>query len=336
MVTSIPLLVGMTLVSTVIIWAGAILLESSSERLAAYYGLPAAVQGAVIVAIGSSFPELWSVVAATIQHGAFDLGVGAIVGSAIFNVLVIPALASLAGENTVEVNREIVYKEAQFYMLAVAVIIITFALAVIYNPGNGGLVGEINRPLAAIPLLLYGLYVFIQYLDASDYIADEVSGVNVGRQWLALLAGLALIVVGVEILVEAAVGFGEVFDTPSFLWGLTVVAAATSIPDAFVSVRTAKTGSDVTSVANVLGSNTFDLLVAVPVGVLIAGVASVNFAAAVPMFGFLTLATVMLFTFLRTDYELTELESYVLLATYAFFVGWVVAETFGWVNFVPG
>ena len=87
-------------------------------------------------------------------------------------------------------------------------------------------------------------------------------------------------------LVRAATGFGDLFDTLSFVWGLTVVAAGTSLPDAFVSVQAARRGEGVTSLANVLGSNTFDLLVAVPTGVLVAGTAAIDFAATVPMMGF--------------------------------------------------
>ena len=145
-----------------------------------------------------------------------------------------------------------------------------------------------------------------------------------------------MIVVAVEGLIQAALGFGEVFDTPSFLWGLTVIAAGTSLPDAVVSVRAAQSGKSVTSLANVLGSNTFDLLVAVPVGVLIAGSATVDFASIVPMMGFLTLATLILFTVLRTELALTTPEAYVLLGVYALFIGWLVLETTGVLGFIPG
>jgi len=103
-----------------------------------------------------------------------------------------------------------------------------------------------------------------------------------------------------------------------------------------VSVRTARAGRGLTSLGNVLGSNTFDLLVAIPVGVLIAGAVAVNFAVAVPMLGVLTLATVLLFAVLRTDLSVTDVEAYALLAAYGAFVAWVVAETVGLTNVVKG
>ena len=323
--------------ATGVIWVGSTLLESASENLSDYYGLPAVVQGAVVVAIGSSFPELATVVISTVRHGAFDLGVGAIVGSAIFNVLVIPAVSGLACDGEMESSRAVVYKEAQFYMLSVSVLVITFALGVIYNPVEAeGISGEVTRPLAAVPVALYGLYVFIQYQDVSDHGATPETDVNPYRNWALLAVSLVLIVVAVEGIVEAALAFGDAFGTPSSLWGLTVVAAATSLPDAFVSVRAARDGSGAVSLGNVLGSNVFDLLVAVPVGVLIAGSTVVNFAAAVPMMGFLTLATVVLFTVLRTDLELSDPEAATLVVVYALFVAWMVAETLGYLALVPG
>ena len=324
--------------ATGFIWLGSGWLEESAEHLSAYYGLPAVVQGSVVVAVGSSFPELASVVF-TAAAGTFNMGVGAIVGSAIFNILVIPALAGVASDGDLETNRTIVYKEAQFYMIAVSVLLVTFALAVIYEPIPGGpaLAGYLTRPLAAIPLLLYGLYLFIQYQDVGDHDADTPDDdASIGREWGRLAVGLVVILVAVEQLVSGVESLGHTFGIPAFLAGVTIIAAATSLPDTLVSVRSAKAGKGVTSLGNVLGSNTFDLLVAIPLGVLIVGSMPVDFAVAVPMFGVLTLATVLLFTFLRTDLSVTGLEAATLLFAYGLFVAWIIAETAGATSLIKG
>ena len=323
--------VAVVVVATALIWVGSTWLEESAERLSAYYGLPAVVQGSIVVAVGSSFPELMSVII-TAWGGSFGLGVGAIVGSAIFNVLVIPALSGVLTRTPLDANRTLVYKEAQFYMLAVSALVITFAFAVIYFPADGeaALNGTVTRPLAVIPLLLYGLYLFIQWQDVSDHESTDHDGdLNVPREWGRLVAGLLVILVAVELLVGAIKGLNAVFGIPEFLAGVTILAAATSLPDALVSVRAARGGKGVTSLGNVLGSNTFDLLVAIPLGVLIAGSAPVSFAVAAPMMGVLTVATILLFTMLRTDLVLTTAESYLLLIAYLVFVGWVIGETVG-------
>ncbi len=334
--SSPPLDVGVIVVATLVVWVGSGLLEESAEALGSYYGLPAVVQGSVIVAIGSSVPELASVVF-TALAGTFEMGVGAVVGSAIFNILVIPAFSALLTHEPLEANRAIIYKEAQFYMVAVAGLLITFAFAVIYVPVPGSaLEGDVTRPLAALPLLLYLLYVFIQWQDVNDYGVPEPGGIDVVREWGKLAVGLLLILVAVEQLVGSLESLSTTFGVPVFLAGVTVLAAATSLPDALVSVRTARAGRGVTSLGNVFGSNTFDLLVAIPVGVLIVGSAPVDFAVAVPMFAVLTVATVLLFTLLRTDLTLTDLEAAVLLVVYAAFVAWVVAESAGVTDVLKG
>ena len=337
------LLLGLAALATGVIWYGSTILESASERLAKHYRLPPIVQGAVIAAVGSSFPELSTTVISTLAHGAFELGVAAIVGSAIFNILVIPGLSGLIG-GRLRADLNLVYKDAQFYIISVATLLLTFSLAVIYYPApEGELVGTMNRAIAVVPVLLYGLYLFLQQQDVREQRQREeaeeaiVNGVSEEgndrvrplREWGRLVWSLAVIVVGVEGLVQAALGLGELLNTPSFLWGLTVVAAGTSLPDAFISVRAARKGEGDVSLANVLGSNIFDLLIAVPVGVLIAGATPVNFAVAAPMMGFLVLATVVLFAALRTELSLSRPEAGLLLGLYAVFVGWMILETLG-------
>jgi cation:H+ antiporter len=331
-------------VGTAVVWKGSELLEGASERLSVYYRLPEIVQGAIVVAIGSSFPELATVVMSTLVHGEFELGVAAIVGSALFNIMVIPALSGLVAKEQLTTNRDLVFKEAQFYMIAVAVLLLTFSFAVIYNPvesGNGDLEGELTRWLAILPLVLYVVYVFVQYQDTMDHQSDaDVSHIRPGREWVRLAASLLLIVAGVEALVRAAVNFGDILGTPSFLWGITIVAAGTSVPDAFVSVRAARNGKGITSTANVLGSNIFDLLCIIPIGVLIAGTAVINYSVAAPMMAVLTFATVILFLMMRTNMILSRSESWVLLALYGIFIAWISLESFNVVdmivNFPPG
>lgn len=333
---SVVTLLLLTVVTTAVVWKGSELLDEASQRLALHYGLPAVVQGAVIVAIGSSFPEVTSVVLGVLLHGTFDLGVGTIVGSAIFNILVIPAVSAI-GRSPLTVNRAVVYKEAQFYMLSIAVLLLTFSFGVIYNTDGAIGTSVIGRPLALIPLAVYGLYLFIQYQDISEYEPPvSEASIEIRREWLRLAGGLVLIVIGVEGLIRAALGFGELFDSPEFIWGLTVIAAGTSLPDAIMSVRAAARGAGEVSLSNVLGSNTFDLLVALPIGVLLVGSTTVNYDLAVPMMGVLTLATIVLFTIMRVKLRITRREAYFLLGCYGLFVAWIAAETFGYIATLPG
>jgi len=325
----------LALVSTAVVWVGSERLERAAARLSGHYGLPAAVHGAVVVAIGSSFPELSSVVISTLLHGEFSLGVGAIVGSAIFNLLVIPAVSALVSEE-LEATRDIVHKDAQFYIISVLVLFLTFALGATYVPGGTNEAAILTPTFALLPLATYGVYVFLQYQDTRDHTARRPEDVDPAREWVLLVGALLVIAVGVEGLVRAALDFGAAFGTAPFLWGLTVIAAATSLPDTLVSVRAAADDEDVTSLTNVLGSNTFNLLVAIPVGVILAGSATIDFLVAIPLMGFLAFVTIVFVVVTRTHLELTNTEAYALLGLYAAFIGWMILETLGTVDAVQG
>jgi cation:H+ antiporter len=339
MILSLLLWSGVSVVATAILWKGGEWLEASSEGLSIYYELPKIVQGAVVVAVGSSFPELSTAVLSTLIHGEFELGVAAIVGSAIFNILVIPACSGLSSRNPLQSNRDLVYKEAQFYIISVAVLLITFSFAAIFYPvssTSGIILGKMNRVLALLPIALYGFYVFIQYQDTMDFEPERSPDeINPLKEWGLLLLSLGVILAGVEMLVRAAISFGEILGTPSFLWGISVVAAGTSLPDAFVSIRSAREGEAITSLANVLGSNIFDLLVCIPMGVIVAGTATINYTVAAPMMGALTFATLLLFSFMRTDLILSKKESVTLLIVYGSFLVWMGLENFGLINSIP-
>lgn len=330
------------LVASAVVWKASSLLEKSAQSLSTFYQLPPLVQGTIITAVGSSFPELSTTVVSTLIHGEFDLGVSAIVGSAIFNILFIPGLSgAMAGK--ISIDSILVYKDAQFYITSVAVLLLTFSIAVIYYPVESNQIeGEITRAVALIPIALYFLYLFLQQQDTKEFQREmkekprkPAEEKGIGKEWLKLLVSLVLIVVGVEGLLRSAIFFGDYFQTPTFFWGVTVVAAATSIPDAFVSVRVARAGKGNVSIGNVLGSNIFDLLVAIPAGILIAGSSVVNFSIAVPLMLFLTLATILLFAFLRTSLYLKKWESWTLLILYGLFVTWMALENFDLINWVP-
>lgn len=146
------------------------------------------------------------------------------------------------------------------------------------------------------------------------------------------MGSVVLIIAGVELLLRVAITLGESLSTPTFLWGMTIVAAATSLPDTFVSVKASIAGRSESSVSNVLGSNIFDLLVAVPLAVMVTGAIAINFTQIVPMMTFLVVATIVMLVFMLRDMELNHRESTVMLALYALFGLWMALEAFGVMN----
>ncbi len=88
-------------VATVIIWKACNYLEEACHDLAICYGLPDSVKGSTVMAISSSFPELVTIVLATGIHGDFELGLATIIGSAVFNILVILGSSGLSRSGSV-------------------------------------------------------------------------------------------------------------------------------------------------------------------------------------------------------------------------------------------
>lgn len=319
------------LVSSLFVWKGGALLETSSEALSVHYKLPPVVRGSIIMAVGSSFPELSTTVISTLIHGKFDLGVSAIIGSAIFNILVIPALSVIVA-GKLDSNKILIYRDAQFYVISVIVLLFSFSLAAIYYPVAGeDIKGTITRPVALIPVLFYLFYFFFQMQETHDFKKGKTNNNKNGKiwkEWLKLIISLILIIASVEGLVRSAIFLGDYFNTPDFLWGIIVIATATSVPDAYVSIRVAVHKKGVVSLSNVLGSNIFDLLIAVPAGILIAGSSVVNFSIALPIMIFLIFVTLLLIVLLRWRLGLLSFEGWILLAFYLIFIIWMVLESF--------
>lgn len=328
-------LVAIALVGALLIYVGAHWLEPAANRIARAYQLPRIVQGAVLVAIASSFPEVASVVLAAARHGEFELGVAAVIGSAVFNVLVIPAVVVFANREAVKADRDLIYKDVQFYLLAIAVTFLTFTLAVVYAPTDGVSAGFITRELALLPLVLYGLYLVVQYLDIVEGASPPPeAGQSALRALPWFLAGIGAILLGVEALLHTSIELGRRFGTPTFLWGLTVVAIGTSLPDLMLSIRAIQADRPIVSLSNVFGSNTFDLLVAIPAGVLVAGSVVVTLEQAVPMFAFLVVATIIVMGAMRSALSISIKEAAVMAGVYLLFIGWMVFEAVGIIRLI--
>jgi cation:H+ antiporter len=127
-------------------------------------------------------------------------------------------------------------------------------------------------------------------------------------------------------LIRMVIDLGEMFTIPSYFWGATILAASTSIPDLFVSVKAAQRKLSNASLTNAFGSNIFDLLVVLPVGVITAGAVGFNYPRIIPMMMFLLFATVAFLVLARSGSELTNNNGKVLLTLYVGFIVWMGTE----------
>ena len=215
--------------------------------IAAKFRIPQIIIGLTIVAMGTSAPEAAvSITAAT--AGSADITVGNVVGSNIMNVLVILGLASAiipiaVGKSTLKIDIP--------FMIAISVIFLLL-----------GWDGTITRIDGLVLIALFAGYIGYMIWEAihSNEDGDEIKDMPVWKLLLSTVIGMALIIFGADVAVDAATKLAQIFGMSERFIGLTVVALGTSLPELFTSVTAARKGNADIAIGNIVGSNIFNIL----------------------------------------------------------------------------
>jgi len=248
---------------------GAELLVRGASRLAIAAGVSPLVIGLTVVAYGTSAPEMAVSLLATV-HGQPDVAVGNVVGSNIFNVLVILGISALIAP--LAVSAQLVRLDVPV-MVVVSVLLLPIARDGDISPLEGGLM--------LLALVVYTVYIVRQgRRETAQGPVVERPGrrgivIDIGR----VLIGLTLLVVGSRLLVEAAITIARDLGVSELVIGLTLVAAGTSLPELATSVLAAIRGERDIAVGNVVGSNIFNIIAILGVSAL-AGQGEVTISAA--------------------------------------------------------
>jgi K+-dependent Na+/Ca+ exchanger-like protein len=232
--------------------------------------------GATLMAIGSSAPELFVAIIAIFKPGGHgEIGIGTIVGSALFNLLVITGAVALVKKTTLAWQP--VVRDLVFYVVSIA--------ALFYVLQNG----YVSIIEAASFIVLYIIYVWavinwrkwFNYKVEEEEIEEEEDEIKEG--WMKVFIPfdwmlkvifpkpkyyfrvffLSIVFIGAVCLglVESAIIVSRILEVPEVVIALTVLAVGTSVPDMMSSVIVAKQGRDGMAVSNGIGSNIFDILI---------------------------------------------------------------------------
>ena len=322
----------------------------SLDQIAIRLKLPHNVAGASLMAMGSSAPELAIALLALFTAGGAhsDLGIATIVGSAVFNILVITGISAIA--RPANVSWRVIVRDIVMYIIAVAILLVTISD------------GVVTIPETILYLATYVVYLFILYQwesfapgkeeDVVEIIEEELadehtrSGIyyriteaisrviglamgNAKRNYVrAFFVSIALISVLSWFLVENAVAFAEAIHISPVIVALTILAAGTSVPDAFASLVVARQGRGEMAIANAVGSNIFDILVGLGLPWLLA-LLFLGDTITIGTEGLWTSAlvllgtVVLLFVFLTTNRKLSRWEGWILIGAYVVYVLWV-------------
>ena len=310
---------GAVILGLVLLVAGGEALVRGATALALRLKIPPAVVGLTIVAAGTSMPELVVSVQAALA-GSPALAVGNVVGSNIFNIAAILGVAALISPLRVQGNTV----RLEWPVMALA----AWQLHLLSRDGT------LDRLEGAF--FLGALVAFTAYLvhvvrrgatEAETQALESVSPQepDEGEPPLpaalgALLLGVALLVGGAHALVYGASEIARAVGVSEAVIGLTVVAAGTSLPELAASAVAAWKGRDDIAVANVVGSNIFNVLA-------IAGTTAIIHPLPVPAEIiardnlWMLAVSLLLLPLMRSDMRISRLEGAVLLAAFITYLG---------------
>ena len=339
---SFLLWVSLIVFASIAIWRAGDFFQPAADYVQEKHKLPESIKAAVIDAIASSFPEFCVAVIAVILLGRAEVGISSIVGSALYNVLIIPAAAGLVAKGPMKIGKEVVWRDSLMYFGVVILLLV----ALLAFPNAWGL------GVAALFILAYVGYIFwlnIDYRKHKRNLAHEDTDVSVSEdtdvsvsedvdasdegeeseleirdeshawKWISgmmLVMGLAS-----HILVEASIQLGDLLGIDAVIMGFIVIAAGTSVPDTVLSVLSAKRGNYDAAISNVFGSNIFDICICLSVPILLAlvltgAVTPVNLPQIELVYMLVGATALAIYLFWSDNYTLTKTKSTIMFGIY--------------------
>ena len=346
------------LVSLLLITASCIVIWRSShgfEVASDYLGrkLPPGIKGATLNAIASSMPEFLTTLFFLFylrSPEGFSGGLGVTSGSAMFNLLIIPALVviilfSIGKGRNIILNKKVLLREGVVLLIS-QVVFVSFLF-----------MGDLRASHGLIMVLIYMLYLGILFvitqrkktadpgydapvdtkrqhmliriiaLDITHLILNR-RDINRGRAWTLLGSSTLVMTFGTWLLVHATVQFGQETGIPLIFVAVVLSAAATSVPDTIISIKDARKGNYDDAVSNALGSNIFDIAFALGFPILLYNVIYGNtmtlnrdvLAFTQEVWVFLMLSTVLALAIMLTGKYFNRRKAFLLLGIYVLFL----------------
>lgn len=248
------------IISLVLLVVGANWLVDGAAAIARRYHMSEFVIGATIVGMGTSAPELVvSVVSSIGGHG--DIAIGNVVGSNIFNVLLILGITALL--MPIKYTRENIRRDIPIN-IGVSAFVIT--LCVLNKACDGGY--GLGRFSGILMLCLFAYYLWNSLRSGRDEQAasDDAAEVTTGYYRyvsvciISIVAGLAGLIYGGNLFVDSASAIARQWGVSEAVIGLTIVAGGTSLPELVSSVIAVTKQKGQMALGNIVGSNIFNLL----------------------------------------------------------------------------
>ena len=295
---------------------GADFMTDGAVSIAERLNIPSIVIGLTIVAMGTSMPEFCVSLVSALK-GTSDLAVGNVVGSNIFNVLLIVGVAAMV--SPMVISKSTVKKDVPwgvFSALALSLMCLDMQIS------------RIDALILAIGFIAFMAYTLISAKKGkNDQPAEEKEEKKEYKPIVAvgqILLGLAGLIVGSNIFVDAATEVAREFNVPEAVIGLTIVAGGTSLPELATSVVAARKGQSAIAIGNVIGSNVFNVLMIIGITGLICpmqiqGITVIDLSV-------MTAGIALLWLFSFTKFTVERWEGALLTAIFTGYMAWLIAN----------
>ena len=313
MMSILFLLVGLGL-----ILSGANFLTDGAAALAKRFNISSLVIGLTIVAFGTSAPELTVSIVSAI-NGSAELSIGNVVGSNIFNILMIVGVTAVVAPITI--TKGTLTKEIPLAILSCVVVLIC-ANDVFLETGTENI---LNRADGLLMLCFFAIFLGYTFAIAHDNTEEEQAEIKPLSTWRCLLyivGGLVVLIFGGRLFVNGSSEIARSLGVGESVIGLTLVAMGTSLPELATSVVAALKKNPEIAIGNVIGSNLFNVFFVLGMSATITplgGITNVDL--------FYLLAVSLLLFFAGRYYKvrtITRVEGVFMIFAYVVYTGYLI------------
>lgn len=233
---------------------GANWLVDGSSSIAKRFGISEFVIGLTIVGIGTSTPEMVVSFLSAFQ-GKADMAIGNIVGSNIFNTVMILGVTALIAPMTI--TKSNLKRDIPLNIIVTVILILLGMNFSIFGIGQD----QLSRIDGVILLSIFAWYLWTSFKsDTADEDSEGIKEYKTGISVLLIVAGLGSLIAGGKLFVNSATELAKMFGVSDKFIAITVMAAGTSMPELATCVVAALKGRGQLALGNVLGSNISNIL----------------------------------------------------------------------------
>lgn len=241
-----------------LILSGANGLTDGAASVARHFRISPIVIGLTIVAFGTSAPELAVSVSSALK-GSADIAIGNVVGSNLFNTLMIVGCTALFAP--IVISQNTLRKEIPLCILSSAVLLVC-ANDILLDHGPENRLSTTDGLLLLCFFVIFIGYTFsiaFQGKQEGETEEEEVRQLPMWRSALYIVCGLAALIVGGDLFVNGASGIARSLGASESVIGLTLVAGGTSLPELATSIVAALKKNPEIAIGNAIGSNLFNI-----------------------------------------------------------------------------